>query len=76
VKILRRWRKEPPMISTIRLVTMMILLVAGLCLTIIGHLEGQAPVSVLGMVLSGLMSAWLVGALVLESLRRNRDAAR
>jgi Ca2+-transporting ATPase len=76
VKILRRWRKEPPKTSTIRLVTMMILLVAGLCLTIIGHLEGQAPVSVLGMVLSGLMSAWLVGALVLESLRRNRDAAR
>ena len=74
-KVVRRWLKEPPMTSTIRLVTVMILLVAGLCLAIIGHLEGQAPVSVLGMVLFGLMSIWLVGALVLESLRRDRDTS-
>ena len=64
------------MISTIRLVTVLILLVAGLCLAIIGHLEGQAPVSILGTVLAGLMSAWLVGALVLEAFRRDRGAAR
>ena len=75
-KVVRRWLKEPPMTSTIRLVTVMILLVAGLCLAIIGHLEGQAPVSVLGIALSGLVSIWLVGALVLEALRRDRDAVR
>jgi P-type Ca2+ transporter type 2C len=75
VKVVRRWLKEPPMTSTIRLVTVMILLVAGLCLAIVGHLGEQVLISILGMLLSGVMSIWLVGALVLESLRRDRDAA-
>jgi len=75
VKVVRRWREEPPMTSTIRLVTVMILLVAGLCLAIVGHLEEQATVSVLGILLSGLSSFWLVGALVLERFRRDGNAA-
>jgi Ca2+-transporting ATPase len=73
VKVVRRWLKEPPMTSSIRLAIVMIVLVTGLCLAIVGHLGGQALVSLLGMVLFGLTSIWLVGALVLESLRRDRD---
>jgi Ca2+-transporting ATPase len=75
VKVVRHWRKESPMTSTIRLAVVMIVLVAGLCLAIAGHLGGQVPISVLGMVLSGVMSGWLVGALLLESRGRDRDAA-
>jgi hypothetical protein len=61
------------MTPTIRLVTAMILLTAGLCLAIVGYLEGQMPVSFLGIALFGLTSIWLVGALVLEALRRDRN---
>ena len=75
VKVVRRWLKEPPMTSTMRLVTVMLLLVTGLCLAIVGHLGEQVLVSVLGMVLFGLMAIWLVGALVLESRRGDGDRA-
>jgi hypothetical protein len=75
-KVMRRWMKEFPMSTTIQLAAVTVLLVVGLCLAIGGHLGRQAPLSIVGVVLFGLVSAWLIGALLLESYRRDRDATR
>jgi Ca2+-transporting ATPase len=74
-KILRRWRKEPLVTTTVRLVVVTFLLVAGVCLAICGYVGRHVPLSIVGLALAGFMAAWLIGALVLDSLRQDRDPA-
>ena len=64
------------MVLAVRLVIPTILLVAGLCLAIVGYLEQNDRVSSLGMAVCGLMSCLLVGALVVGALRHDGFVAR
>jgi hypothetical protein len=72
---MRRWAEDAPMINTVRLGMVTVLLVLGLFLAIIGDLEGNVAVSFLGIAVFSLMSTVLVAALLMGSLRGDRDVA-